>query len=44
MKVYLHPFAKELASLGANVIINVANDSWYGWWQEPYQHLYMTIG
>ena len=37
------PFAKELASLGANVIINVANDSWYGWWQEPYQHLYMTM-
>ena len=23
--------------------MNVTNDSWYGSWQEPYQHLYMTL-
>jgi len=28
--------------LGAEVIINVTNDSWYGTWFEPFQHLYMT--
>jgi apolipoprotein N-acyltransferase len=24
--------------------VNVTNDSWYGTWQEPYQHMYMTLG
>ena len=24
--------------------MNVTNDSWYGTWQEPYQHMYMTLG
>ncbi|WP_338040421.1 nitrilase-related carbon-nitrogen hydrolase [Methylocucumis oryzae] len=36
-------FSKALAELGAQVIINVTNDSWYGTWQEPYQHMYMTL-
>ncbi|MGR9116133.1 MAG: apolipoprotein N-acyltransferase [Gammaproteobacteria bacterium] len=36
-------FAKALADLGAQFIVNVTNDSWYGTWQEPYQHMYMTL-
>lgn len=36
-------FSKRLSDLGAEVIFNVTNDSWYGTWQEPYQHLYMTL-
>jgi apolipoprotein N-acyltransferase len=35
-------FTQKLADMGAQVIVNVTNDSWYGTWQEPYQHLYMT--
>ena len=41
----LYPdFSKSLADLGAQFIVNVTNDSWYGTWQEPYQHMYMTLG
>jgi apolipoprotein N-acyltransferase len=36
-------FSKGLADIGAQFIVNVTNDSWYGDWQEPYQHLYMTL-
>ncbi|MDD2760918.1 MAG: apolipoprotein N-acyltransferase [Methylomonas sp.] len=36
-------FSKGLADLGAQFIVNVTNDSWYGTWQEPFQHLYMTL-
>ncbi|MGR9106160.1 MAG: apolipoprotein N-acyltransferase [Gammaproteobacteria bacterium] len=36
-------FSRGLADLGAQLIINVTNDSWYGAWQEPFQHLYMTL-
>ncbi|MEE2766646.1 MAG: apolipoprotein N-acyltransferase [Pseudomonadota bacterium] len=36
-------FTRGLANLGAQFIINVTNDSWYGTWQEPYQHLLMTM-
>lgn len=36
-------FSRSLAELGAQFIVNVTNDSWYGTWQEPYQHLYMTL-
>jgi apolipoprotein N-acyltransferase len=32
-----------LAELGAQFIVNATNDSWYGSWQEPHQHLYMTL-
>ena len=33
-------FSIALANQGAQMIVNVTNDSWYGTWQEPYQHLY----
>ncbi|MFA5983566.1 MAG: apolipoprotein N-acyltransferase [Methylococcaceae bacterium] len=36
-------FSRDLANLGAQFIVNATNDSWYGDWQEPYQHLYMTL-
>jgi len=36
-------FSKDLAQLDAQFIVNVTNDAWYGDWQEPYQHLYMTL-
>jgi len=36
-------FSRSLAELGAQFIVNVTNDSWYGNWQEPYQHMYMTL-
>ncbi|PKM12133.1 MAG: apolipoprotein N-acyltransferase [Gammaproteobacteria bacterium HGW-Gammaproteobacteria-3] len=36
-------FSIALADLGAQFIVNVTNDSWYGTWQEPYQHMYMTL-
>lgn len=36
-------FTNELVHKGAEVIVNVTNDSWYGEWQEPYQHGYMTL-
>ncbi len=36
-------FARDLANLGAQIIVNVTNDSWYGTWQQPYQHFYMTL-
>ena len=25
-----------------DVLVNVSNDAWFGYWQEPWQHLYMT--
>ncbi len=36
-------FSRGLANLGAQFIVNVTNDSWYGTWQEPYQHMVMTL-
>ena len=36
-------FSRELAQLGAQFIVNVTNDTWYGSWQEPYQHMFMTL-
>lgn len=36
-------FSRSLSDLGAQFIVNVTNDSWYGTWQEPYQHMYMTL-
>jgi apolipoprotein N-acyltransferase len=36
-------FSRDLAKLGAQFIVNATNDSWYGAWQEPYQHMYMTL-
>jgi len=34
---------RDLALKKAQVLINVTNDSWYGSWQQPWQHLYMTL-
>jgi apolipoprotein N-acyltransferase len=36
-------FSRSLAELGAQFIVNATNDSWYGSWQEPYQHMMMTM-
>lgn len=36
-------FSKGLADRGAQVIVNVTNDSWYGNSFEPHQHMYMTL-
>jgi len=36
-------FSRDLANLGADIMVNVTNDSWYGTWQQPYQHFYMTL-
>ncbi|MBX3022033.1 MAG: apolipoprotein N-acyltransferase [Bdellovibrionales bacterium] len=35
-------FSRDLALKGAQVIVNLTNDSWYGTWMQPYQHSYMT--
>ena len=26
-----------------DILVNVTNDSWFGNWQEPWEHLYMTV-
>jgi apolipoprotein N-acyltransferase len=36
-------FSRALADRGAHVFVNVTNDSWFGTWSEPYQHLSMTL-
>ncbi|MDE0119250.1 MAG: apolipoprotein N-acyltransferase [Bdellovibrionales bacterium] len=36
-------FTRNLAKEGTQVLVNVTNDSWYGSWQQPWQHLYMTL-
>jgi apolipoprotein N-acyltransferase len=35
--------SRDLARLGAEIIVNVTNDSWYGDWMEPWQHYYITM-
>jgi apolipoprotein N-acyltransferase len=40
----LYPWLSAgLANRGAEIFVNVTNDSWYGENFEPYQHLYMTL-
>jgi apolipoprotein N-acyltransferase len=37
-------FSRDLSKNGAQVLFNVTNDAWFGWWAEPFQHGYMTLG
>lgn len=40
----LYPyFSRTQSNLGAEIFINVTNDSWFGHTFESYQHLYMTL-
>ena len=36
-------FSRKLTHQGANILINTSNDRWFHKWQQPYQHLYMTL-
>ncbi|MCS6837329.1 MAG: apolipoprotein N-acyltransferase [Bdellovibrionaceae bacterium] len=36
-------FSNQVARWRADMIVNVTNDSWFGPYGEPYQHLYMTL-
>ncbi|MGZ3721783.1 MAG: apolipoprotein N-acyltransferase [Bdellovibrionales bacterium] len=36
-------FVRDLGNKGAQIIVNLTNDSWYGKWEEPFQHGYMTL-
>ena len=36
-------FSRGLALKGSQVLFNVTNDSWFGWWGEPFQHNIMTL-
>ncbi len=40
----LYPeFTRGLAEKQADILVNVTNDSWFGWPFEPHQHMLMTL-
>jgi apolipoprotein N-acyltransferase len=36
-------FTRSLSVQGAQWLVNLTNDAWYGRWQQPYQHAYVTM-
>ena len=34
---------RRVVRKGADILINVTNDAWFGNWQEPWQHFYMAL-
>ncbi|MCB0377677.1 MAG: apolipoprotein N-acyltransferase [Bdellovibrionales bacterium] len=36
-------FSTEQQRNGAQIYVNITNDSWFGWPFEPYQHMFMTL-
>ena len=34
---------RDVVREGASILVNVSNDAWFGTWQEPWQHLYVTL-
>lgn len=39
----LPPFSRKFALKGANLIVNITNDAWFGRTIAPYQHLFVSI-
>lgn len=39
----LPPFSRKFAEEGANLIVNITNDAWFGRTIAPYQHLFVSI-